>query len=283
MMDSVALVKYTSTPEGTLRHALELVGGLSNLKPVLIVKPNICTGVDQTGLANSDPHLVEALIRIIVQYDRDISIKIVESDSEAKYVDEAFKKFGYIELQDRLRDSGVDVSLVNLSSSPTTKVGLDGLYFKDIEVPSILMEEKSFISLAVAKTHALTFVTGTMKNLFGLLPRKGKSFYHPHINEVILDLNMLVRPDLCIVDAKEGLEGWAGPRKRLMNMLVLGRNSVSVDAVMAKLMGFNPRNILHLLDAEEHGLGSLNPTVLGEKIESVAVKFNPPSRPARTA
>ncbi len=139
MMNSVALVKYTSTPERTLRHALELVDGLSNLKPVLIVKPNICTSVDQTGLANSDPHLVEALIRIIAQYDRDISIKIVESDSEAKYVDEAFKKFGYIELQDRLRDSGVDVSLVNLSSSPTTKVGLDGLYFKDIEVPSILM------------------------------------------------------------------------------------------------------------------------------------------------
>ncbi len=135
----------------------------------------------------------------------------------------------------------------------------------------------------MAKTHALTFVTGTMKNLFGLLPRKGKSFYHPHINEVILDLNMLVRPDLCIVDAKEGLEGWAGPRKRLVNMLVLGRNSVSVDAVMAKLMGFNPRDILHLLDAEKHGLGSLNPTVLGEEIESAAVKFNPPSRPARTA
>jgi uncharacterized protein (DUF362 family) len=283
MMDSVALVKYTSTPEKTLRHALELLGGLNDLKPILIVKPNICTGVDQTGLANTDPRLVEALIRTVAEHDKDVSIKIVESDSEAKYIDEAFRKFGYIELQERLRDSDIDVSLVNLSSSPTTKIRLDGLYFKDIEVPSLLVEEKSFISLAVAKTHALTFVTGTVKNLFGLLPRKGKSFYHPHINEVILDLNRLVRPDLCIVDAREGLEGWAGPRRRLVNMLVLGRNAVSTDAVMARVMGFNPENIRHLSEGEKHGLGTLNPTVLGEEIEPVAVKFNPPSRPARTA
>ena len=281
IMDSVALVKYTSEPEKTLRHALELLGGLGDLKPVVVIKPNICTGVDQTGLANTDLHLVEALIRILIEHDRDLSIRIVESDSEAKYIDEAFQKFGYIELRDRLRDSGVEISLVNLSNAPTIKVRLDGLYFEDIEAPSLLMEEKFFISLAIAKTHALTFVTGTVKNLFGLLPKKGKSFYHPHISEVILDLNRLVKPDLCIVDAREGLEGWAGPRRRPVNMLILGRNSVSVDATMARVMGFDPENIRHLSAAEKQGLGTLNPTVLGEEIESVAVKFNPPSRPAR--
>ncbi len=64
-----------------------------------------------------------------------------------------------------------------------------------------------FSSVAVAKTHGLTNITGVIKNLFGLLPRKNKSFYHPHINDVIIDLNRFVKLGLCIVDAIVGMEG----------------------------------------------------------------------------
>ncbi|NIW13826.1 MAG: DUF362 domain-containing protein, partial [Candidatus Thorarchaeota archaeon] len=120
------------------------------------------------------------------------SIKIVESDSESKFADEAFQIFGYRRLEEKFRNLGFDVSLVNLSRSPTVSAKLDGLYFKNPELPNVITGVKYFVSVAVAKTHYLTFVTGTMKNLFGLLPRKDQSFYHTNINEVIVDLNRLV-------------------------------------------------------------------------------------------
>lgn len=41
-------------------------------------------------------------------------------------------------------------------------------------------------------------------------------------------------------------------------------------------MGFQPRRIRHLVEAERYGLGTLNPKVLGESIESTAVRFKQP-------
>nr|NIU82308.1 DUF362 domain-containing protein [Candidatus Thorarchaeota archaeon] len=167
--------------------------------------------------------------------------------------------------------------LVNLSALLTNSVKLNGLYFQKLDIPKLLTASKYFVSVAVAKTHNLAFITGTLKNLFGLLPRKDQSFYHRHINEVIVDLNRLVKPDLCIIDARVGLEGWAGPKTRRLEFLVFGKKPVSVDATMARIMGFNPEKIRHLVEAEKYGLGSLDPEVLGVSVESAMVKFNRPS------
>jgi uncharacterized protein (DUF362 family) len=207
----------------------------------------------------------------------------VESDSESKFADEAFEKFGYKILEEKMRKLGFDVSLVNLSHSPISQVKLDGLYFKNPELPNLITGSKYFVSVAIPKTHYLTFITGTLKNLFGLLPRKDQSFYHSSINAVIVDLNRLVRPDLSIIDARVGLEGWEGPKTRRINAFILGRKPVCVDATMARIMGFNPEKIRHLVEAEKHGLGSLNPKILGKSLKSTTVKFNQPSHLSKSA
>ena len=275
-MDSVALVKYGGDVGKALEEGIELLGGFGILESSFIVKPNICAGVDKTGFAVTNVEIVEALINLVLEEDRNLSIKIVESDSESKFADEAFEKFGYKSLAEKTRNSGFDVSLVNLSRSETVPVKLDGLYFKNPELPKVITGLRYFVSIAVAKTHYLTFVTGTLKNLFGILPRKDQSFYHANINEVIVDLNRLVRPDLCIIDARVGLEGWEGPKTRRLNTFILGRKPVSVDATMARVMGFKPEKIRHLVEAEKYGLGTINPKVLGKSLKSTTVKFKPP-------
>lgn len=282
-MDSVVIVNYEGDVGETLEEGIRLLGGFGVLKSPFIIKPNICASVVKTGFAVTDVKVVEALMNLVLEEDRDLSIKIVESDSESKFVDEAFEKFGYKSLEEKMRESGFDVSLVNLSHSPTVPVKLDGLYFKNPELPNLITGSKYFVSVAVAKTHYLTFITGTLKNLFGLLPRKDQSFYHANINEVIVDLNRLARPDLCIVDARVGLEGWEGPKTRRLNAFILGRKSVSVDATMARVMGFKPEKIRHLVEAEKYNLGSLKPKILGESLKSTTVKFNPPSHLSPTA
>jgi len=277
MMDSVALVKYEGDVEKVLGEGIRLVDGFKFLKSPFIIKPNICAGEDRTGFANTNVKIVEALMKLVLKENKTLSIKIVESDSGSKFADEAFEKFGYKRLQEEMTSLGFDVSLVNLSRSPTAPIKLDGLYFKNPEFPTIFNKPSFFVSLAVAKTHGLAFITGTLKNLFGLIPRKDQFVYHPYLNEVIVDLNRIVRPDLCIVDARVGLEGWAGPRTRHLNAFIIGRNTVSVDSTMARVMGFNPENIRQLLEAEKFDLGTLNPKVLGASVESIKVQFNPPT------
>jgi uncharacterized protein (DUF362 family) len=282
-VDFVALVKHKGDVGKTLEEGIKLLGGFGVLGSPFIIKPNICTGEDKTGFAVTDVEIVKALMNLVLKEDRNLSIKIVESDSESKFANEAFEKFGYKSLEREMRNSGFDVSLGNLSRSPTVQVKLDGLYFRNPDLPDVITGPRYFVSMAVAKTHYLTFVTGSLKNLFGLLPRKDQSFYHTNINEVIVDLNRFVRPDLCIVDARVGLEGWEGPKTRRLDTFILGKKPVSVDATMARVMGFQPERIRHLVEAERYGLGTLNPKVLGESIESTAVEFKSPSNLKSTA
>jgi len=131
--------------------------------------------------------------------------------------------------------------------------------------------------VALAKTHDLTMITGALKNLFGLLPRKDQNFYHPDIHEVILDLNRMFRSSLCLIDGRVGLEGVISGSPRKLGCLILGRNPVSVDATMARVMGFDPERIRHIVEAERHGLGSLDPEVVGDDPEDSLVEFKTPS------
>ncbi|MCG3227080.1 MAG: DUF362 domain-containing protein [Candidatus Heimdallarchaeota archaeon] len=276
MLDSVALVKYENNIEKTLEKGIRLINGFKSLRSPVIIKPNICTLEDKTGFSVNDVQIVENLVKIILKENQNLSIKIVESDSMSKFADEAFDKFGYRNLETKMQKSDFDVSLINLSHSPTVETEFEGNYFKKPKLPDILVNTKFFISLAVAKTHNLTFITGSIKNLFGLLPRKDQSFYHPNIDDVIVDLNRFIQPNLCIVDARVGLEGWNGPKSRSINRFIIGTNPVSTDAIMAKIMGFDPGNIQHLVEASKYNLGSLNPNVVGKKIETSRVQFNPP-------
>jgi uncharacterized protein (DUF362 family) len=242
----------------------------------VIIKPNICTISDGTGFSVTDVKVVEAITRLILEADQSLAIKIVESDSQSKNAAEAFAKFGYTDLERTMNDEGFDVSLVNLSYSPQVKMDFKGRYFDNPELPELLVKPRYFVTVAAAKTHYLTFITGALKNQFGILPRKDQSFYHPDIADVIIDLNHLIQPDLCIVDARVGLEGWNGPKTRPLGAFIMGNKPASVDATMARIMGFEPREIEHVAASSGIGLGEIDPSVLGERIDSVQVSFNPP-------
>jgi uncharacterized protein (DUF362 family) len=275
-LDSVAVVKFNENIQGTLREGLTLIGGFSDLKSPVLIKPNICTISDGTGSSVTDVRVVEAITRLILETDQSLAIKILESDSQSKYTDEAFEKFGYTDFESIMKDEGFDVSLVNLSKSPLMKMDFKGRYFDKPELPKLLVNPHYFVTVAAAKTHYLTFITGALKNQFGVLPRKDQAFYHASIDAVVVDLNQLIQPDLCIVDARVGVEGWNGPKTRRLDAFIVGHRPASVDATMARIMGFEPSEIRHVVDSSHIGLGEIDPDVLGESIESLQVSFNPP-------
>jgi uncharacterized protein (DUF362 family) len=275
-MDTVALVKCKDNIEASLREGLNLIDGFGPLKSPVVVKPNICTITDKTGSSVTDVNTIKALLSLLFHDEPNLSIRIVESDSQSKGATEAFEKFGYTTLAETFQKKNFDVSCVNLSSCRTETVVFEGDYFTNPELPDILVNPGYIISVAVAKTHYLTFVTGVLKNLFGLLPRKDQGFYHKKINEVLLDLVRLIPPNLSIVDARVGVEGWNGPKTRSLGALILGHKPASVDATMLRVMGFSPEKIRHVVEAGNFDQGSLNPVTVGEQLESVKVQFNPP-------
>jgi len=270
----VSVLKLKIGIRETLRKGINLVGFDFPDLPILI-KPNMCTETDIYGAANTDIQVIKALTDTILEENPESKVIIIESNSAGKNIENAFNHLGYFKLEKKYQNLGYDLSLVNLSEKPKTSIYFDGLYFDKLELPAILTKPKFFISVAKAKTHSLTFITGVLKNQFGCLPEKDKTRYHRYIDKVIVDLNRILQPDMCVVDALVGLEGRTG-RPIKIGALIFGREPASVDAILTRVMGFNPRRVKHILLAAKYGLGVLDPEVIGNPIESVAVNFRNP-------
>jgi len=276
-MDTVALLKIQDSFDETLCEAIKLIGGLRELESPLIMKPNICTGNDRSGYANVKVEVIEVLINEILKEKEDTEIRIVESDSGSKWADKAFQRYGYKDYSDKKSNEGANISLINLTKSPLTEFKFNGAYFNNPKLPAPLKDVGTIVSVALPKTHSLTMITGTLKNLFGFIPKKRQAIYHPNIHEVILDLNNLFRSNLCLIDGRMGLEGVVDGNPRKLGCIILGRNPVSVDSIMARIMGFEPEKIRHIVEAEKIGLGTINPRVVGNSVEECIVEFSKPT------
>jgi uncharacterized protein (DUF362 family) len=275
-LNSVALVKHTKDIRSTLEEGINLIGGFGSLISPVLVKPNLCTTKDGTGATVTDIEVVKAIIDLLLQEDESISIRIIETDSQSKFAQEAFDFFGFTDYCEQMQQQGADVATLDQSNTPLAKIQFDGEYFKDPELPEILSNMHYFISVATSKTHYLSYITGVLKNLFGVLPRKDMAVYHSNIHEVITDLAHILNPNLNIVDARVGVEDWNGPTTHKIGAFIFGYDPVSVDAVMTKVFQLKPENVSHLVKLNNQNLGSLHPEVIGARIEDVSVQFTIP-------
>ena len=115
--------------------------------------------------------------------------------------------------------------------------------------------------LPTVKTHMYTTTTGAMKNAFGGLLSKYRHYTHTWIHETLVDLLAIqkeIHPGIFAV--MDGTTAGNGPGPRLMepvvkNVILASADQVAIDAVAAKLMGFDPLSIKYIRLAHEHGLG----------------------------
>jgi uncharacterized protein (DUF362 family) len=165
---------------------------------------------------------------------------------------------------------------------PKTKMlVLDGVYPEGIMIPKPLIGE-NVIHLPTMKTHVFTTMTGAMKNAFGGLLHRKRHWTHSVIHETLVDLLAIQRdihPGIFVVmDATIAGDG-PGPRvmrPHVVNYLLAGSDSVAIDAVASKMMGFDPMSIDFIRLAHERGLGCGDLEeidIAGEDVSSVNLKF----------
>ncbi len=158
---------------------------------------------------------------------------------------------------------------------------LDGVFKKGIEIPEVLVGKNAF-HLPTMKTHVFTTITGAMKNAFGGLLNENRHWTHAVIHETLVDLLKIqkeIHPGIfCVVDGTIAGEG-AGPRAmvpHVKNYILAGGDSVAVDAVSAKMQGFDPLSIGFLRLAHDEGLGCgdiREIEILGEDIDRINFRF----------
>lgn len=158
---------------------------------------------------------------------------------------------------------------------------LDKIYPDGFQIPE-MMAGKNIVHLPTVKTHVFTTITGAMKNAFGGLLNYQRHWTHSVIHETLVDLLRIQReihPGIFAVT--DGTFAGDGPGPRAMrwhvkNVILASADQVAIDAVSARIMGFDPMEIPFIRLAHEHGLGRgriEEIEIAGEDISEVNWRF----------
>ncbi|MEE8466425.1 MAG: DUF362 domain-containing protein [Dehalococcoidia bacterium] len=158
---------------------------------------------------------------------------------------------------------------------------LDDIFPEGIQIPEIF-PGTNIVHLPTMKTHVFTTMTGAMKNAFGGLLHRKRHWTHSVIHETLTDLLAIqqeIHPGLFAV--MDGTFAGDGPGPRAMrwhikNRILASNDQVAIDAVAAKMMGFDPMSLKFIRLAHERGLGCGDVSqidVVGEDISQVNWQF----------
>jgi len=161
-------------------------------------------------------------------------------------------------------------------------LALNEIYPDGIRIPKRLIGS-NILHLPTMKTHVFTTITGAMKNAFGGLLFEKRHWTHSVIHETLVDLLAIqkeIHPGIfAVMDATFAGDG-PGPRcmvPHVKDYILASGDMVAIDAVAAKMMGFDPLSIRFIRLAHEAGLGCGDVReidIVGEDISNVNFHFN---------
>lgn len=159
---------------------------------------------------------------------------------------------------------------------------LNDIFPKGIYIPDYFFD-KNIIHLPTMKCHIYTTMTGSMKNAFGGLLNHKRHYTHSVIHKTLVDL-LAIQKEIhsgifTVMDGTVAGDG-AGPRTMMpvvKNYMLASNDSAAIDAVSARMMGFDPMDICCIRTAHEMGLGVgryEEIEIVGEDISEINFHFH---------
>ncbi len=141
---------------------------------------------------------------------------------------------------------------------------LDRIFPEGIRIPDYFFG-RNIIHLPTVKCHIYTTTTGAMKNAFGGLLNTKRHYTHSWIHQTLVDLLAIQKEIHCgLFAVMDGTTAGNGPGPRTMypeikNVMLASGDQVAIDAIAAKMMGFDPMGLDYIRLAHERGLGVGDP------------------------
>jgi len=159
---------------------------------------------------------------------------------------------------------------------------LDTIFPEGLRIPDYFFG-KNIVHLPTVKCHIYTTTTGAMKNAFGGLLSTKRHYTHSWIHRTLVDL-LAIQKEIHtgIFAMMDGTTVGNGPGPRTMipvvkDYILASADQVAIDAVAAKMMGFDPMSIEYISVAHEDGLGVGDPReieIVGEDISGQSWGFH---------
>jgi uncharacterized protein (DUF362 family)/Pyruvate/2-oxoacid:ferredoxin oxidoreductase delta subunit len=241
----------------------------------VLIKPNLLVARGPEKAVTTHPSVVQAIIQLV----RDSGGVPVVGDSPAiGGLLRVASKAGIYEVVRKM-----NCELVDFTDAMKVKGSHQGV-FKTLEVARAVMDCDLLINLPKLKTHGMTTMTLSVKNLFGCIPGTKKVQWHfkAGVNrhsfaQMLVDLYGILRPRLNVVDAIVGMEGDgpSGGEPREIGLIFAGADGIAVDSTICDVIGLPPLDLLTNRIGSDLGLGVGRPKdieIVGAEIDEVKVR-----------
>jgi len=261
-----------------IQQSLYLIGGLENFirpKSKVFIKINHISppSPPERGLV-THPDFTKQVLRLLKEAGHKIT---VGDDIQAK------EKDGFLTSNYRQVCRELEIALINLKEKGFREVECKGQYLKKTFISQPCLDADYIINIPKLKTHSFTIFTGAVKNMYGIIPYGLRLKYHRQyiknedFSQMLVDILSCIPPHLNIMDgiiAMEG-EGPSAGNLRKAGVILASSDAVAIDAVAAKIAGFNPLDIFTTFHAHNRGLGIgkiEDIEVVGESLPDVQLK-----------
>lgn len=272
-MEKVVLRKCENYDRDTVEKAvfmcLEDLGGLQSFVKSgqkVLIKANLLNNFKVQTAATTHPNVVYAIAKALVDFGCDVII----GDSSAGAFTKTHMQSVYKATEMDKVAKELNVKL-NDDFGYTTVQLPNGVSTKSLDIINCAINCDVIINVAKLKTHALTYYTGCVKNLFGLIPGRTKTQMHaqnPNVlkfTNYLIDINEYAKDKIVLnfIDACVGMEGngpTAGDSVNV-NRIVASRSSYAADLVGITLMNGKLDNFPQIFACKER---NIHPTSLDE-------------------
>lgn len=257
----------------------------------VMLKPNFLSGTNPVVCTH--PDAVRGVLDVIMTLpEKPRRILIAEGGNET-VPGECFRHMGYTDIPE---EYDIPIELVDLNRETrwrNTRVYMVDGSWTTVRMPRTVLDCPCVISVAVAKTHDGAMVTLALKNLImGTILKKDRIKVHGYtthhdrrhpqearaLSRNLIRLARHLYPHYSVVDGTVGIQGNGpgGTDTVPLGLAAAGEDTIAVDAVISKAMGFEPLEVGTVFygDAIGLGVGDLERIrVAGGRLDELALSF----------
>jgi uncharacterized protein (DUF362 family) len=233
-----ALVSKVATNEqdlkGNILKTVDVIGGFSRVveeDDEILLKPNFNTGDPSPG--SSDPDFVKAVIELLYEHGAS-KVILGESSMFSLSTRKVLEDTGMLR---KAEEAGAEI--VPFDEGKWVKVSTGGKYLKTVSLPERALEAKKLVYVCCMKTHRWAKFTLSLKLAVGFMKPSERMMLHArNLEEKIADLNLVVHPDLVIMDGRKCFinGGPACGELRNPNVVLASGDRIAMDVETLKLI-----------------------------------------------
>ena len=227
----------------------------------VVIKPNMSFDHPPENATNTHPEVVSTIAGMCREAG---ASEISVLDNPLRSMEMCIEKSG---IADATKDNNQCSVRVRKSSDKFQEVSLpQGKQINSRRVMKEVLDADVLIAVPVAKHHAATGVSLSMKGMLGLIQNRSELHSPYDLHESIVDLCTLLNADLTVIDASRALteNGPSGPGKVVEpNQIIASTDMVAADSQAVSTIKWggysvSPGQVKHIKIAHKRGLGRMD-------------------------